>query len=90
MATIRISVAEAARDFEGLLARVREGEEIIIESDSAPVAVLRPPAPRGRTVAEILAALPKNSLARIDKDFAADIAAAVNAHREPLSAPEWD
>lgn len=90
MATIRISVAEAARDFEGLLARVREGEEIIIESGSAPVAVLRPPAPQGRTMPEILATLPKDSLARIDEDFAADIGAAIEAHREPLNAPEWD
>jgi hypothetical protein len=33
MATYRISEAEAARDFAGLLARVRAGEEVVIESD---------------------------------------------------------
>jgi len=37
-----ISEFDAARDFAGLLARVRLGEEIVIESDSYPAAVLRP------------------------------------------------
>lgn len=32
MATIHISEEEAARDFPGLLARVRAGAEIVIES----------------------------------------------------------
>ena len=41
MATIHISEAEAASDFAGLMARVRAGEEIVIESDNRPVAVIR-------------------------------------------------
>jgi len=45
MATIHISEADAARNFAGLLARVRAGAEIVIESSAAPVAVLRTPAP---------------------------------------------
>ena len=32
MATIRISEAEAARNFAGLLAQVRAGAEIVIEA----------------------------------------------------------
>jgi len=39
---IHISEEEAARDFAGLLARVREGAEVVIESDARAVAVLRP------------------------------------------------
>ena len=34
MATIHISEADAARDFAGLMARVRAGAEIVIESDT--------------------------------------------------------
>jgi antitoxin (DNA-binding transcriptional repressor) of toxin-antitoxin stability system len=42
MAGIRISEADAARDFAGLLARVRAGAEIIIEADARAIAVIRP------------------------------------------------
>ena len=42
MAVIHISEADAARDFAGLMARVREGAEVVIESDARPVAVVRP------------------------------------------------
>jgi antitoxin (DNA-binding transcriptional repressor) of toxin-antitoxin stability system len=39
---IHISDKEAASDFASLLARVREGAEVIIEHDARPVAVVRP------------------------------------------------
>jgi antitoxin (DNA-binding transcriptional repressor) of toxin-antitoxin stability system len=45
MAIIHISEAEAASDFAALMARVRAGEEIVIESGSHPVAVIRAVAP---------------------------------------------
>ena len=90
MATFRTSEADAARDFAGLMARVRAGEEIIIESGSAPIAVLRAPAAPRRTIQEILALLPKDDSMRMGADFADDVEAAVAAHREPLNPPEWD
>lgn len=90
MATFHISEAEAARDFAGLLARVRAGAEVVIEEDSRPIAVLRSPDPPRRTVEECLAMLPEDSPARIDEDFANDVAAAVAAHRESLNPPDWD
>ena len=60
MATIRISETEAARDFAGLLARVRAGAEVVIESDAHPVAVLHTPAPPRRSIEECIALLPAN------------------------------
>jgi len=45
MAVIHMSEAEAARDFAGGLARVRDGAEIVIESNDRPVAVIRSPGP---------------------------------------------
>jgi len=36
MAVVHIPEAEAARDLPGLLARVRAGEEIVIEKEAAP------------------------------------------------------
>ena len=51
MPMVYISDAEALADFAGLLARVRAGEEIVIESDAKPVAMLKPAAePRGRSL----------------------------------------
>jgi len=90
MATFHISEAEAARDFAGLLARVRAGTEVVIESDRRPVAVLHTPAPPRRSIEECIALLPADSPATIDEDFAGDVAAAVAAHREPLNPPAWD
>jgi antitoxin (DNA-binding transcriptional repressor) of toxin-antitoxin stability system len=37
MATIRITEAEAARDFAGLMARVRAGAEVVIDDASPAV-----------------------------------------------------
>jgi antitoxin (DNA-binding transcriptional repressor) of toxin-antitoxin stability system len=42
---IRISEAEAASDFAGLLARVRAGAEVVIESGNLAVAVIHALAP---------------------------------------------
>jgi antitoxin (DNA-binding transcriptional repressor) of toxin-antitoxin stability system len=42
---IHISDAEAASDFASLLDRVRAGDEVVIEHDAQPVAVLRPAPP---------------------------------------------
>jgi antitoxin (DNA-binding transcriptional repressor) of toxin-antitoxin stability system len=90
MTTIRVSEAEAARDFAGLLARVRTGVEIVIESEAAPVAVLRMAVPPRRSIEECIALLPEESPATIDEDFARDVEEAVAAHREPLNPPAWD
>jgi antitoxin (DNA-binding transcriptional repressor) of toxin-antitoxin stability system len=43
MAVVHISEAEAIRDFAALLAHVRAGTEVVIESELTPVAVLVPP-----------------------------------------------
>jgi antitoxin (DNA-binding transcriptional repressor) of toxin-antitoxin stability system len=90
MATIHISEADAARDFAGLLARVRAGAEIVIESDAVPVAVLRPPVPPRRSIEECIALLPEDSTVTIDEDFARDVQEAVATHREPLNPPTWE
>lgn len=87
---IHISDAEAASDFAALLDRVRTGAEIVIEHDARPVAVLHAAEPVRRTISECIALLPEDSTATIDPDFAKDVEAAVESHREPLSPPAWD
>jgi antitoxin (DNA-binding transcriptional repressor) of toxin-antitoxin stability system len=71
-------------------AQVRAGAEVIIEHDAEPVAVLHAPVPQPRNLAACLELLSKDSTATIDGDFAKDVEAAINSHREPLTPPEWD
>ena len=49
MATIHISETDAARDFAGLMARVRAGADIVIENGKLPVAVRHAPVPPRRS-----------------------------------------
>lgn len=90
MSVIHISESEAARDFRALMARVKSGDEIVIESHSQPVAVLHMPVPARRSIEECIALLSEDSPATIDEDFARDVSEAVEAHREPLTPPAWD
>jgi antitoxin (DNA-binding transcriptional repressor) of toxin-antitoxin stability system len=54
---IHISEAEAVSDFAGLLARVRAGAEVVIESGKLPVAVIHAPLPPRHTISECTGAL---------------------------------
>lgn len=94
MATIHVSEADAARDFAGLMAKVRAGAEIIIENGTYPPAVLRSAIPAPRTISESI------EIARrlqretgespvLDPDFAEDVAEIVR-NRKPWNPPAWD
>ncbi len=91
MAVIHISEAEAARDFAGLLARVRAGAEIVIEDDASPSVVVRVTAKRPvRRLSESLRlAKEHGSTATLDGGFAHDLEAVIQSHREPLES-SWD
>jgi antitoxin (DNA-binding transcriptional repressor) of toxin-antitoxin stability system len=92
MATIHIPEAEAARDFAALMAHVSAGSEVVIERDAQPVAVVSPPVKRpGRMLSEVIALLEaRGSTVTVDEDFARDVEAAIEAHREPMDPPAWD
>jgi prevent-host-death family protein len=88
---IDISEAEATRDFASLLVRVRAGAEVIIKNGTQPVAVVRPAEPTVRRLSESLRlAREHGSTATLDGNFARDVEAAIETHREPLSPPAWD
>ncbi len=92
---VHMSEEEAARDFAGLLARVRAGEEVVIESGTHPVAVLRPMAsPRGRLLSESIALAEAHAAElgyepTMDAEFAADLEEIIN-NRKPRDLSEWD
>jgi antitoxin (DNA-binding transcriptional repressor) of toxin-antitoxin stability system len=95
MATVRITEAELARDIHAVLAKVQEGIEVIVEQDHRPVAVIKTPQGPGRRISECIA-LAKAHEEKLgyapvpDPDFANDVQAAIDAHREPFSPPPWD
>jgi antitoxin (DNA-binding transcriptional repressor) of toxin-antitoxin stability system len=93
MAVIHVSDLDAARDFAGLLAKVREGAEIVIESDAAPIAVLRAASPQHRTISESIALAEAHSKELgyepvMDADFARDMEEII-ANRRPRKSA-WD
>jgi prevent-host-death family protein len=87
---IHVSEDEAARTFADLMARVREGSEVIIEKNSSPIAVLHPAEPERRSISEAIALLSEDSKGVVDSDFAAAVRAAVDSHPESLDPPSWD
>ena len=91
MAVIHIPEAEAARDFTGLLARARAGEEIVIVKDFAPAVVLRVAVERPlRKLSESLRlAREHGSTVTLDGNFGRDLEAVINSHPEPLE-NLWD
>ena len=94
MATIRISGADAARDFAALMAKVRAGAEIIIEDGDLPPAILRSAVPAPRTISESIELARKHETETgeapvLDPDFAEDVAEIVR-NRKPWTPPAWD
>ncbi len=88
---IHISEAEAANDFASLMARVREGAEVVIEKDARPVAVVSPAEAGVRLLSESLRLAREHaSTATLDEEFGKDVEAAIESHREPLNPPAWD
>jgi antitoxin (DNA-binding transcriptional repressor) of toxin-antitoxin stability system len=96
MATVHISEAEAASDFAGLIARVRVGEEFVIESDLGAVAIVRPAEAefRPRLLSDCIA---EERLLEaeggeppvFDSDFADDLAEIIR-NRKPWNPPVWE
>lgn len=90
---IHISEAEAASDFASVLARVRAGAEVVIETvdGKLPVAVVHSPVPARRTISECIALAKKHEEETgespvLDPDFAADVEEIV-ANRKPWNPP---
>jgi antitoxin (DNA-binding transcriptional repressor) of toxin-antitoxin stability system len=91
MGTVRITEAELARDLHGVLAKVQQGLEVVIEQDHRPVAILRPPHRSGRLVSEILReARQRNSTVTLDEDFGADMEAVIASQQQPWTPPSWE
>jgi antitoxin (DNA-binding transcriptional repressor) of toxin-antitoxin stability system len=95
MAQVHMSEAEVAKNFAAVLEKVRQGTEVVVEQDHRPVAVIRTPQAPGRSIDDCIALAKayEKSLGYApvpDADFAQDVQAGIDAHREPLNPPSWD
>jgi antitoxin (DNA-binding transcriptional repressor) of toxin-antitoxin stability system len=91
MAVVHMSEAEVVKDIAAVLAKVRQGSEIVIEQGNRPVAVIKPSKPAGRLISEVIADLKaRGSDAIMDDDFAHDIEEGIKAHRQPWNPPSWE
>ena len=73
---IHVSAAEAASDFAALLDRIRAGDEVVIEHDARPLAVLRPAAPRSsleQAFEAIAQEVPDEEWDRVPSDLAKNL-----------------
>lgn len=88
---VRVTEDEASRELSALLAHVRAGAEIVIESNAEPVAVIRPVEPHVRTLSDSLhLARQRESTVTLDGKFGSDLEEVVNSHQAPLIPPTWD
>ena len=90
MVQVHMTEAEVASNFAAALEKVRQGLEVVVEHDHQAIAVLKPAEPPRRKISECIALLPEDSTAVMDADFAKDVEAAIESHREPLEPPAWD
>jgi antitoxin (DNA-binding transcriptional repressor) of toxin-antitoxin stability system len=91
MTTLRVTEAELARDTRAVLAKVREGVEVIVEQDHRPIAIIRTPPRSGRPISDILReAKERNSTVTLDSDFGTDLGAIIAAHQQPWNPRSWE
>jgi antitoxin (DNA-binding transcriptional repressor) of toxin-antitoxin stability system len=95
MASVHMSEEDVVRDIAAVLAKVRDGLEVVVEQDRRTVAVIRPPQRVGRKLSECI------TLARAyeerlgyspapDAEFAKDVETVVSGNRQPFEPPSWE
>jgi antitoxin (DNA-binding transcriptional repressor) of toxin-antitoxin stability system len=87
MLVVHMSEAEVVRDISAVLAKVRQGTEVVIEQGNRPIAVIKP-STAGRIVSDVLADLKaRGAQVTMDADFARDIEEGINSHFQPRTTP---
>lgn len=91
MAQVHMTEAEVARDLHGVLAKVQQGVEVVIEQDHRPVAVIRSPLLKGRLLSECIAiAEARGSTATLDQGFIEDVEDGIADRSRPWNPPAWE
>lgn len=95
MAQVHMTEAEVSGDFAAVLKKIRHGEEVVVDRNGQPVAIIRPPSGRQpRTFSELSALAGQRERDRgfaltLDDDFAADVENIVR-ERKPWAPRSWE
>jgi antitoxin (DNA-binding transcriptional repressor) of toxin-antitoxin stability system len=90
MAQVHMTEAEVVKDIQGVLEKVRQGAEVIVEQGDRTVAIIKPVKGPGRPIDECIEiAKARESGATLDEDFAKDLREVI-AGREPIDTSVWD
>ncbi len=82
---------EVAANFAGVLEKIRNGVEVIVEQDHRPVAVIRAPVPEGRLLSECIAlAEARGTTATLDEGFMNDVEQGIRERSKPWNPPSWE
>jgi antitoxin (DNA-binding transcriptional repressor) of toxin-antitoxin stability system len=82
---------EVSGNFSDVLAKVRDGVEVVVEHDHQPVAVIRSARPSGRPISECIAsAKARGSKVTLDGGFAADVEEGIRSRQKEWNPPSWD
>ncbi len=85
MGKLRITKAELARNIHAVLAKV---EQVAIEQDHHPVAIVHSPLPKGRLLSECIAlAEARSSTATLDEGFMKDVEEGIARRRQSWNPP---
>lgn len=91
VATVHMTETELARNLHAVLAKVRQGVEIVVEQNHRPVAIIRSPLPRGRLLSECIAlAEARDTTAIPDEGFMNDVAEGIADRSKPWNPPPWE
>ena len=86
--------AEVSGDFAAVLRRIGHGEEIVVDRNGQPVAIIRPAEREPHTFSELIALAGQREKQRgyaitLDEDFAADVEHIV-LERKPWTPRSWE
>jgi antitoxin (DNA-binding transcriptional repressor) of toxin-antitoxin stability system len=86
--------AEVSGDFSVVLRKVGHGEEVIVDRDGKPLAIIKPVEQEPRTFSELAALAGKREQDRgfaitLDEDYAADVEEIVSK-RKPRTPRSWE
>ena len=91
MAQVHMTEAEVARDLHGVLDKVQQGVEVVVEQDHRPVAIIRSPLPQGRLLSECIAlAEARGSTSTLDEGFMKDVEEGIASRSQPWKPPAWE
>ncbi len=94
MAQLHMTGAEVSGDFAAAMRRIGHGEEIVVDRNGQPVAIIRPVEPEPRTLSELIELATQREKERgyaitLDEDYAADVEQIVR-ERKPWTPRSWD